>query len=532
MNFGKVFAIRSAVCFFVICFMLLVCCLRLYSIATSDYSAAQSAQSSLVLQMSQTRGTIYDRNMMPLNNQHRKILAAVSPTPRAVVAISSALYGSEELDGILERLSSGKPVICEVPQAIECEGIVCRQVTIIHDSDQPAEHIIGYIDKAGHGVTGLEKAYDDILFSDSKMKAVFKTDGMGRVLEGEEIEIEGEFSAAGNGVVTTLDVNIQSLAEQAALEIEKGAVVISDIKSGEIRAMVSRPSFDCTRISDFLGRSDAPLLNRSLEAYNVGSVFKPCVAAAGLETGKRGIVYECTGSTKIIDRDFGCHYRAGHGAVNLFDALAQSCNVYFYRYSLLVGREGVYNTAKGFGFGNKINIAKNISTSEGSITEMEELKNPAALANLSIGQGRLALSPVAMLNLYTAIANGGYYYNPTLVTATLEDGKRIDAVKGAPTRAMSQSTANTVRDALVGVIEKGTGLTAAPTLCTAAGKTATAQTGVYNENGQEITNGWFCGFFPAREPKYAVVIMEENTKGGDVSPIFSKIADGITELEG
>lgn len=528
MIFDRCFSRRCAFTFFVVCFFFLGCCLRLYSIASGGLRQVQEQQSSLRLTLVRERGTIYDRNMLPLNNQYEKVIAAVSPVPRAVVAISDALKGSDELEGILERLSSGKPIVCTLPQKIECDGIVCLNTKIPHVKEQAAEHIIGYLDSSGHGVSGLEKAFDSILYSEKTVDAVFKTDGIGRVLEGEEIELEGVGNAVGNAVVTTLDINIQTIAEKAALEIDRGAVVIADAQNGEIRALVSRPSFDCTRISDYLDRPDSPLLNRALSAFNVGSAFKPCVAAAGLEKNIGNLLYKCSGSVTIADRAFKCHKAAGHGALGLSGALAESCNVFFYRFSKVVGADAVYETASNLGFGTSFEIANGISCSAGALTSRTELESLSALANLSIGQGKLLASPVAMLNLYCAIAGDGSYRVPSIVSAAFEQGEKSEYDKSSPTKAFSKQTAKTIRSALVEVIENGTGKSAKPALCTAAGKTATAQTGVY-ENNKEITNGWFCGFFPAEVPKYVVIIMEEKAIGSDVSPIFARIADEITE---
>lgn len=531
MSFGKLFARRSAICFFMVCFLFLICCLRLYTVATGPYLQIQQSQSSLRIEITRPRGTIYDRNLLPLNNQQTRIMAVISPTPRAVMAISSELMGDERLEDILDRLAAGKPVVCEVDKVIECEGIVCTETAIPHTSSQLAEHTVGYLDSAGHGVIGLEQAFDELLYSEETVDAVFKTDGLGRIMEGEDIEITGETSLIGNGVITTLDINIQQAAEKAALDIEKGAVVVCDVKTGEIRALVSRPSFDCMRVSDFLNRPDSPLLNRTLAAYSVGSVFKPCVAAAGLEEGKSTFVTECKGSTEIADRIFRCHYSAGHGDMDISSALAFSCNVFFYRFALSVGADAVYGMASSLNFGNPITLADGMFTSSGTLTDIAELKNEAALANLSIGQGTLALSPVSMLTLYSAIASNGTYRLPSLVSATVKGGERTAQKTNSPTRVMSEKTAQKLRAALTGVITDGTGKTAAPSLCTAGGKTATAQTGTYDENGIEITNGWFCGFFPAGEPEYAVVIMAEDAIGGDVAPVFAKVADNIMALK-
>ena len=186
--------------------------------------------------------------------------------------------------------------------------------------------------------------------------------------------------------------------------------------------------------------------------------------------------------------------------------------------------------ASSLGFGNEIKIADNMTVSGGSLTSKERLSNDASLANLSIGQGDLSASPVTMLQLYCAIANDGTYRIPSLIEKTIKNGKSEAYEVSSPTRVMSENTAQVLRDYLVSVISEGTGTEAAPTLCTAAGKTATAQTGRYDNSGVEITNSWFCGFFPAEAPQYVAVVMSEGQSQKSTARIFSEIADGVTKL--
>lgn len=530
-TFGAAFSRRSAGCFFIMMALFFSCILRVAVAATSDYAEVQKQQSSYRLTAGKARGTIYDRNMVPLTNSESKIIAAVSPTPRAITAISGVLSG-EELEGVLERLKSGKPVLCEVPEIIDCDGIACTTVYEHNSSDTPAIHLIGYTDSDSRGVSGLEKAYDDILYSDNEISFVYTTDGKGEILKGISPETQNDTSVTAGGVVTTLDVNIQSVAEQAAQKIERGAVVIADAKTSEIYAMVSRPDFDCTEISEYLEADGSPLLNRALAAYSVGSVFKPCVAAAGIEAGKGGFTYTCTGSCKIIDRYFRCHNLSGHGHMDLKSGLADSCNTFFYNFAFLVGGEAIYNTASALNFGKSIDICDGLSTYSGSLPRLDTLSNIAFLANFSIGQGELLLSPVSMLTLYCAIASDGTYSIPSAVKGTLTDGSLTPYESGSRTRVMSSETAALLRGYLAAVIEEGTGTSAKPQTVSAAGKTATAQTGKY-ENGVEICQGWFCGFFPAEEPKYTVIVFSEDTSRQSAScgEVFAEIADKIASLE-
>ncbi len=528
--FERIFARRSTVCFFLLCLMLLTCVLRVAVIASGDYTAVQKAQSSYKITVSNLRGTIYDCNMVPITNGDKKIYCAAVPKPTAVTATTELLSG-KELENALETLKKNMPVAFESEEIKTADGLSFTTVYGNNEGQTLATHIIGYTDSQGHGVSGLEAAYDDLLYSNSKVSAVFTTDGKGNTLKGIEPYFENDLGEVAKGVVTTLDVNIQSIVEKAAEEIEKGAVLVADVKTNKIRASVSKPDFDTKNISDYLEDKDSPLMDRTLSGFSVGSAFKPCVAAAAIKTGKSNLIFNCTGATRIVDRDFKCHKREGHGIMDIRSALAQSCNTFFYRIAIDTGADAVYNMASSLSFGRSLKIAENIETVKGNITDIKRLSNPASLANLGIGQGDLLLSPVAMLNLYSAIAGNGAYYIPSIVEKTLKDGEFTDYDIGNPTRVMDENIAKILREYLAAVITEGTGTGAKPKGCEAAGKTATAQTGRYNENGIEINNSWFCGFFPLENPIYTVIVMAEESTTAAVTSVFSKIADGICELK-
>ena len=528
-GFGAVFARRAAISFFICVVLFFSCILRVAVSALTDYSAVLNRQSGYRLTVGKLRGTIYDRNMVPLTNAESKIIAAVSPTPRAVTAISGVLYG-DELQGVLEKLKGGKPVLCEVPQEIDCDGIACMRVYTHNSADTPAIHLLGYTDSDFRGMAGIEKAYDDILYSEKEAAFVYTKDGKGDILAGVKPAAENDSAVTAGGVVTTLDINIQTAAEKEAEAIEAGAVIIADSKTAEIRAMVSRPDFDCTNLTEYLGADNSPLLNRALAAFNVGSVFKACVAAAGIEAGKGSFGYNCTGSCKIIDRTFKCHKRSGHGLMTLKSGLANSCNTFLYNFTFNIGADAIFNMASSLNFGKSFDICEGIASAAGSLPQRESLDNIAYLANFSIGQGELLLSPTAMLTLYCAAAYDGSYALPTAVAGTLAGGKFTPTAERGRTRVMTARTAKELREYLSAVITEGTGKAAAPKTVSAAGKTATAQTGRY-ENGKEICEGWFCGFFPAEEPQYTVIVFSENTEKQTKScaEIFAAIADRLSE---
>lgn len=527
---GKIFARRSVTAFFTVMLMLLSCIMRVAVIASSDkYKQAQLTQSRYKITVGKNRGSIYDRNRVLLTNNSVKIIAAVSPVPEAITAVSKALSG-EEKERVLNILKQKKPAVCEVEREISAKGIKCFAVREDDKENAYFKHIIGYTDATDRGVSGLQMAYDGILFNENDTSAVFYLNGKGEQLSGIEPEFENTEKNS-DCVITTLDLNIQKAAIEAAEDITHGAVVVCGAKTGEIYAILSKPDFDLNDVASCFDKTDSPLLNRALSAYSVGSVFKPCVAAAAFSENKENIIYECVGKAKIIDRDFNCHKRDGHGVMDLKSALENSCNTYFYNLGLSVGKQAVYNTASALNFGRPIEIADNFYTSGGSLPDLTSLDNPALLANFSIGQGYLSLSPVNMLTLYCSVANGGTYRLPRIVKSTVKNGTVKEFPVSAPTRVMSKETADFLKEALKAVVETGTGTAAKPELCTAAGKTATAQTGRYNNLGKEINNSWFCGFFPYEEPEYVAVIMSEGGTTSQTAGAFKKLADIITKSD-
>lgn len=528
--FWWIFSKRTVICFTVMLLLFLSCILRVAVTATSDYGEICKERNSYKINIGKVRGTIYDCNMVPITNNIKKTIAAVSPTDKAIKAIKTVL-SEEEFEKHYPELKKGMPIICEIKKNIKCDGITTTNIYENSNSQTPAIHIIGYTNNENKGVSGIQYAYDDILYSENEIKAYFESDGLGNILEGTNPIVENDTNVIAGGVVTTIDINIQNIAQKAALNIDRGAIVIADAKSGKIRASVSMPYFNSEKIAEYLNKDDSPLINRAINAYNVGSVFKPCVAIAGLENSVQNFYYFCTGRVKIADRYFKCHKTEGHKFMTLNTALANSCNTFFYNYAEKIGGDKIYNIASALNFGNNFNICKDITVNGGTIPDKELLNNNGHLANFSIGQGKVTLSPISMLTLYCSIASDGAYYLPSVVEGTLVNGKLEEYDIGKRTRVMSETTSKIIRNYLNSVIEIGTGEDAKPSKVTAGGKTATAQTGIF-KNGEEISQGWFCGFFPLEKPEYVVIIFSEDIKAQSktCNQLFSYIADEITSI--
>ncbi len=527
--FWRIFAKRSLISFFVIIFLLFTCVLRIAEICSENYTEVQANMSSIKIEIANQRGTIFDCDGYPLTNSKKKIIACVSPTPRAITAISTVL-SDKALENVLQTLKNGKPAVCEVKKKIECDGIISTEIYAT-DSYIPAIHTIGYCNSENNGSCGIEKSYNSYLQCKSPITVRYASDGKGRILQGVEPTIENKISQLSFGVVSTIDINIQNIVESAAKNLTKGAIVVADVNTAKIRGIASVPTFTTDNISNLLNDTFTPLYNRTLGAYNVGSVFKLCVAASAIENGYENFKYNCKGSCKIIDRTFKCHNLSGHRLNDLNSAISQSCNTFFYNLGITLGAENLIVTASNLNFGKAIRLCKGMTTAKGTLPTLEKLENIAHLANFSIGQGDFTATPISLLTLYCAIATDGKYYMPSIVEGTTENGKLTKYDYGSKTQVFSKATADKLKSALSLVVTEGTGVLGNPKTVTAAGKTATAQTGRY-ENGKEIESSWFCGFFPLEKPKYAVVVFAENkllaTK--PCAEIFAEIADKITAI--
>ncbi len=526
-SFGRIFARRSAVCYYLICIMFLVSALRLHTVASMPAVSAGNKSSAYRLTLARPRGYIYDCRGIALNNQNERIIAAVLPTGESVSALRSA-FPDDDISDLLAKLEKGKPIVCELPRAVECEGIKCIAAYDSRSQNRLALHTVGYTDGTGHGSSGLELAFDELLYCEKTVDAVFEADAAGAVLGGR-ISIQNAETEP-NSIVTTLDSKIQGIAERAA-KFQAGAIAICEVNTGKLRAVLSRPDFNAADISQYLNDTSAPLINRALCGYSVGSVFKPCVAAAGIENGLGDFFYECMGASEIEGRRFHCHNREGHGGLELRGALSNSCNTYFYNFAARLSAKPILKTASALQFSAEFDIGGGMGSGAGNLPLVSDIKTVSELANLAIGQGELLLSPVAMLSLYSAIAAGGAYYLPYIVEEKIINGNSVLTDTPKKTEAMKKETAESIKDMLIEVVENGTGKAAKPRLVSAAGKTATAQTGQYSEDGKEKTIGWFCGFFPAQTPKYAVCIMIEDASGYNAAPVFAEIADNITAME-
>lgn len=503
------------------------------ALLSNSTNPASVPSSAMRIDLETLRGTIYDCNMKPLTNGETIIYAAAKPSGYSLAQLKGKVL-PDVFESVLERMSFGKPVAVRINSPIKSSGDIKEiKVTQRYSSNSLACHIIGYLDSTGNGISGIEKSYNSLLSKDTSTVSVrFSSNAKGRVMLGEDIVVEGN-SVPESGVVLTIDKRIQEITENAldSSGAECAAAVVIEIESGAIRACVSRPLFDPCNIADSLNDEDSPLINRAFLPFSVGSVFKPVVAASAIEIGiSESFEYNCTGSVTHNGVTFNCHKKEGHGVLNMEGAVANSCNTYFIALAIETGAENIIETAKKFGFGSGISFAKGIDSSDGYLPDLHTLDSKAAIANVSFGQGALLATPVQICNVMATIARGGVYKEPYLVEGETDENGVHTRIKlyGEKKQIISYNTSKLIQRFLEKVVTEGSGRYAQSEYVTSAGKTATAQTGK-TENGEEVYHAWYAGYFPAENPRYAVVIFKENGGEGALScaPVFKEIAENM-----
>ena len=338
-------------------------------------------------------------------------------------------------------------------------------------------------------------------------------------------------SVAGMDLTLTLDLEMQRAAEQALSDKPGGAIVAMDPRTGAIRAMASRPSFDPNFFSQLVttqkeydqlfSSSRKPLLSRAMNAYDPGSTWKPVTAMAGMESGK------FAPATKLHTRAcitygghcFPDHNGAGFGHIGYEDALRFSSNTFFYQVGVGAGSLALYDAATKLGFDARTGIEIGYEESKGLVGhEIWAAKGrgwaepgttpwiPEDMASASIGQSVVQITPLQLARAYSVFANGGYLVTPHLADLDIDwtSAKRRTRVE------MKESTLATIRRGLRKVVEDGTGAALnLPDFPTVAGKTGTAED---STGGPD--HAWFACYAPVPAADIVVVAFAQNTPGG------------------
>jgi penicillin-binding protein 2 len=366
-------------------------------------------------------------------------------------------------------------------------------------------------------------------------------------------------SYPGNNLVLTIDLELQTVAE-GAFQDKNGALIAMDPRNGRILAMVSKPSFDPDLFARNISAEEwkaliehpfHPLQNKGIQGqYPPGSVFKIITALAGLETGvlSPNTSFHCSGAYPYGNRDFRCWKEGGHGAISLRRAIVESCDIYFYQAGLKIGVDAIAHYAKEFGLGRKTGIA--LPHEKSGIVPSSSWKKKrfgvpwysGETLSFSVGQGYLNATPLQLVTLMSAVANGGRLYLPQVVER-VENlyGKTVKEYSPVETgRAnVSAESLRFVQEALMGAVNDphGTGAPSALKDVKVAGKTGTAQV---VRMAQDFKKGdtlrmplkfrdhaWFAAFAPVEDPQIAVIVLAEH--GGFGAAAAAPIAKQIFE---
>ncbi len=521
---------------FLFFFLLLLLRLFWWSVLCHDTLSQEAAKQRVATaDLVTVRGSITDRNGLSFTDCNEGEFAVWNEgadTRGGAEAIAAQL-GLDE-NRVMEQLENRSrltfgPLTNLYP--VERAGFMTFRSSIRQDETSLARHLIGMTDGQGKGISGLESAFESVLNTGRKHTVVSLRDVRRNLLKRwGYLEANRQVDTTQN-LRLTLDKPLQQAVEELAdAELKRGSILVSEVESGDVLAAVSRPQFNPYDLSASLKSGAGEFLNRSFSLYNAGSVFKTVVAAASLEYSIGIGQFHCTGSYQVGDREVTCYDCTAHGSVGLDEAYANSCNGYFVCLGEKLGMERLLEMAERLGLSAP---ATNYPDEpEGHLPEIEP-RLPGRLANFSVGQGELLVTPAAMLRLTDIVANGGMMRTLN-VCDSIRDGQGLmlqplRQPKGE--RVLSGHTAKRLREMMTKAVEEGTGKSAANEYTTAAGKTGTAETG-WTENGALQVHGWFCGFFPAEDPKYCITIFLENGQSGGkyAAPLFSVVSEAVLKF--
>ncbi len=435
-----------------------------------------------------------------------------------------------------------------------------------------SEQDLKHIDRATYagtsliGKLGIESAYESQLHGNNGFRELLVN------AQGRSVERQGAFvpnlrtkpPTPGADLVLSIDLKVQRVAE-AALAGHRGAVVALDPKNGDVLALVSLPGFDPTLFGRGITAGeygtlsndiDRPLFNRALRGtYPPGSTIKPGIALAGLTyhvVDPQAHKY-CAGSFHLpgSSRMFREYHNEKHGYVDLDDAIARSCDVYFYGLADVLGVDRIATFLAPFGFGKTTGI--DIGGEKSGILPSKEWKAkafakpadqvwfPGETVNFGIGQGYLTVTPLQLAHYASIIATRGRIWKPRLVAAYRDPHtgqmQHVPAQSEGEVSGVSAEDWDRVVHGMIGVTQRGTAAAiGAHAPYTFAGKTGTAQvfTVAQNEryNASAINerlrdHSWFIAFAPADAPRIAIAVLQENGGAGAsaAAPIARKVLD-------
>lgn len=390
-----------------------------------------------------------------------------------------------------------------------------------------ASKVLGFTGGDNQGIIGLEIKYEDYLKgTDGTILTVTDAGGV-------EIEEAGENRVEpvdGNDLYISLDMNIQSYADQLARQVmetkeaDRVSILVMNPKNGEILAMADVPEFDLNHpyeIGEEYGSVSEEKRQEILngiwrngcinDTYEPGSTFKVITAAAGLEEGAVTVedTFFCPGYIMVEDRRIRCHKTTGHGSETFVDGTKNSCNPVFITVGLRIGVDRYYHYFKQFGLLQKTGI--DLPGEAGTIMHKKEDMKAVELATVSFGQS-FQITPIQLAATVSSIVNGGNRITPHFgVRSMNKDKTQIKNFSYPVTEhIVSEETSATMRMILEQVVESGSGKNGYVEGARVGGKTATSQT-LPRGSGRYIAS--FLGFAPADDPEVLALAIIHNPQG-------------------
>lgn len=546
------------------------------------------------------RGHIFDRRgrALAVNRQDYRVLivAEQSPDVAATIASLERLVPVAETDwrrvlketrvkrkfvpvNVVENLTWDDVARVEV-NALDLPGISVEEgFSRLYPHGAPLSHVLGYVgpvapgenkddpllDLPGFriGKSGVEKSYDGSLRGTGGRSEV-EVNAFGRVIR----ELDRREGRSGTDLTLAIDLDLQQLA-YARFRNETGAAVLMDIHSGEVLALVSKPGFDPNMFSRGLAADEwralitnkyKPLSNKAVAGlYAPGSTFKPVVALAALEKGAitphTGIT--CGGRMVLGNMRFHCWSRRGHGTLDLRQALARSCDVYFYETARRVGVDAIAEMGHRLGLGHVLGCdlpgerAGLLPTIKWKSTALRQPWTKGETLITGIGQGYVLSTPLQLAVMAARIANGALAVTPRLRRQQkTADGKILTPVANFAPLNVNPDHLQVIRDGLIAVVNSRSGTAQGARIREQgremAGKTGTSQVrritraerATRVRRNEELPweqrdHALFIAYAPVHAPRYAIAVIVEHGGGGSkvAAPIARDILRAAQELE-
>lgn len=512
------------------------------------------------------RGKIYDRNGVVLADNMPVCTISVihnqmTDPERVIEVLCRELGLSEEyVRKRVEKYSSMERIktnvdkkIADTVRAYELDGVmVDEDYKRYYPYDTLASKVLGFTGSDNQGIVGLEVKYDFWLQGDNGKILTLTT------AHGVEIPNAAEYRkepVAGNDITLSLDVTIQSYAEQAAKKVMEAksansvSLIVMNPKNGAIYAMVNVPEYNLNEPYMFsaeyetlYGTAGLPaekkteLLNQMWrnpcisDTYEPGSAFKIVTATAAFEHNAVALTdhFHCPGYKIVEDRRIRCHKLGGHGSQTFTEAIKNSCNPAFMEIGARVGIDGMYETFRALGLFSKTGV--DLPGEAYSIMHNPEKVGAVELATVSFGQS-FQITPLQLLTAVSTVINGGVRVTPHFVTEIRNnEGTVIKTIDGiGESGAVSEKTSETMKSLLEKVVSEGTGKRAYLPGMRVGGKTATSEK-LPRSSNKYISS--FVGFAPAEDPEVVAMVLIDEPEGiyygGTIAaPVIAEVFDMI-----